>query len=154
MVPRDQPNSSCSGSMNRPGTERKAAAPMILVDHLVEQLAGQLRHPPLALLQVGDLHHLAAHRQEPRLELAREDDRVVDDRDHPLDDQLLAGVRRLGRRGGRAWRRRRSGRTALGGLLLLRRIVGGRERRQGRQQRQGEQRREQLPHDGETSRQV
>ena len=30
IVPRDQSNSACSGSMRRPGTERKAAAPMIV----------------------------------------------------------------------------------------------------------------------------
>ncbi len=30
IVPRDQSNSSCSGSMSRPGSERKAAAPMIV----------------------------------------------------------------------------------------------------------------------------
>ncbi|CAM5478919.1 hypothetical protein SGLAM104S_07344 [Streptomyces glaucescens] len=30
MVPRDQPKSWCSGSMSRPGRERKAAAPMIV----------------------------------------------------------------------------------------------------------------------------
>jgi len=88
----------------------------LLVDHLVEHLAGQLADPALALLGIGDLLGLGQHRQAADLELAVEDDRVVDHRDHVVDPQLLALV---GRRGGRGL----AG-GASGGIRRLGRVLG------------------------------